>query len=323
MILEGRFFHRLSLLTRMGILGAAMLVLPWSVRPVIGEEASLTLEKLRQGLKQREAALKTFSVKAEIKGQLFAGDRATTSGREFWTINNDLSSETKPGCRVRKERLVRRTPAGGETEEGLTVAAYDGHETRSLHGSGDGKWSRGESSDKWYCAFDGHSAEPRSFLTHYDYEPWSRFVSKNPTKIVGNVDWKGRSVLRVEVGPFPSKSAKGWSGKVQLLTDPKRGFALVRQSISVQCAPGEEWHEFAVYEVEDLAEVTPGIWLPTRARYEAGGAGRKPNVTSRDEFRFSAWDLKPDVSDSVFRLDFGPGLWVTDERFPGEGHVVP
>jgi hypothetical protein len=306
----------------MGVLGVAMLVLVGSVHPVTGDEAAITLEKLRQGLQQREAALKTFSVKAEIKGQLFAGDKSSTSGEEFWKIDTDLKSQAKPGCRVRKERVERRTTPDGETREELEVAVYDGLEMRALYGSADGKWNRGRSSDKWHFAFVGHSAEPRSFLTHYDYEPWSQFVSKNPTKILGNIDWKGRSLLRVEVGPFPSKSAKGWSGKVQLLTDPKRGFALVRQSISVQCGPGEEWHEYAVWEVDDLAEVTPGMRVPTGAKHECGGAGRQPNVTSRDEFRFSAWDLKPDVSDSVFRLDFRPGLIVSDERAPNGGYIV-
>jgi hypothetical protein len=305
-----------------GILGVAMLVLVWSVQPATGEDAPVTLEKLHQGLQQREAALKSFSVKAEVKGQLSTGDKSTTSAKEFWTIDTDLKSETRPGCRVRKERLVRRTTPDGKTGESLEVAVYDGVEMRALSGSPNGKWNGGRSSDQWHYAFDGHGAHPRTFLTHHDFEPWSRYIAKNPTKILGNADWKGRSVLRVEVGPFPWKSPKGWSAKVQLLTDPKRGFALVRQAISVQCGPGEEWHEYGVYELEDLAEAARGIWLPTRASYEWGGAGRKPKMMSRHEFRFSDWNLKPDVSDSVFRLDFRPGLIVTDERAPNGGYIV-
>jgi hypothetical protein len=296
----------------MSVLCVAVLVFHWSIQAVTAEEPPITLEKLRQELEKREAALKAFSVTVDIMGQLFTGDRSSSLAKETWTIDGDPTSQEKPGCRVRKQRQVRRTTPDGKTSESRSLAVYDGREMRSLNGSVDGRWRRGRASKHWWEAFRGSGAEPRGFLTHYDYEPCSHFVSKNPTRIVGHADWKGRSVVQIESGPFPWKE-NGWSGKVQLLIDPKRGFALVRQSTLVQCGPGEPWHEYVVRDTEDFVEASPGIWVPTRATYWWGGAGRNPKPSSREELRFTQWDPKPDVSDSVFQLDFRPGLVVTDE----------
>ena len=98
----------------------ALLLCP--LQAAVAKEPSVTLEKLRQALRQREAALKSFSVKVETNGQLFAPERSRIHAKEGWTIDNDPGTQEKPGCRVRHERLYRRTGADGKTKETVALA---------------------------------------------------------------------------------------------------------------------------------------------------------------------------------------------------------
>jgi len=157
--------------------------------------------------------------------------------------------------------------------------------------------------------------EPREFLTHYDHQPCSRSVSKASARIVDTVDWNGRSLLQVETAPVPWPE-DGWSGKVQLLIDPKRGFALARRSNLIQHGPDEEWREYIMVEVADFKEISPGLWVPTRAKYEWKATGTGNKLMSRQELRFKQWDLKPNLSDSTFHFEFPAEVRVTDEREP-------
>jgi hypothetical protein len=45
-------------------------------------------------------------------------------------------------------------------------------------------------------------------------------------------------------------------------------------------------------------------------------------MLNRYEIQFSQWKLKPDVSDSIFRVEFPKGLIVTDMRRPNQGYIV-
>jgi hypothetical protein len=206
---------------------------------------------------------------------------------------------------------MRRSSADGKTKKTLTRAVYDGRDTLSLKGTVGGLWRPGRASTgNWWNAFFGTGVEPRDFLTHYDYRP---FVSKAPTRIVGTVDWNGRSVLHVETDPSP-RGKDGSSGKVRFLFDPKRGFALVKRSILFQRGRDEDWQEYTMVEMADFKEITSGLWVPTRAKHECRAMGTDNKLMSRQELRFTEWDLKPDLSESVFHLEFPAELRVIDER---------
>ena len=267
-----------------------------------------SLEDIRAGLKDREAALKTFAVTLhyEVDKETLRGGKQYLTGRESYVFDGDrLRCEVEKALQEgSKQAAILRTTA---------LATFNATEFRTVEAGVSSNWKicriaadRDQMPWEW---------DPRNCLTTAYGKPFTWYYSEGKGKITGTVPWEGGFAVALEMPPFEGKSSTR-AGRTLIAVD--KGFAVVRDASIIRYAPNDPWVEYHVIELHDFKEVRSGLWVPGRAVREwyetAPEDAKKRKLIYRGEIRFSDWNIEPEVSESVFRLTFPNGAVVQDAR---------
>jgi hypothetical protein len=283
-----------------------------------GDSATGTQTDLLSGIREGEEALRAFSVISHFNIQqmmrIGGADRAAPEFRETTrsdTVHFTVDARGRGRCEA-EGNIPSGIEEGGQAPRRL-VKAFDGTVTRRM--SGRTAYVEGHVS-----AGDGNLFEPcnpREFVTHYFGEPVSHILSTSGFTVVGQANHYGRSVLLVETNPTTGyPEVPDVQQKYIFLIDEERHFQIVKKALAFRY-PGHEWTERSQFVVKESIQDRSGVWLPVQLQLEVSGFPMKPDVAPRLLYRFSIrneqWDLAPRCDDSVFFLEFAPGVCVTDE----------
>lgn len=158
--------------------------------------------------------------------------------------------------------------------------------------------------------------DPRRMTTHYFDKPVSQLITKHRGRIVGRIRHDEREAIVVETEPHFNKNYF----KLRFWIAPSLGFAVVKRANMIRFPGHDRWIDFNRIVGSDHREIEPGIWLPMRAVYESFGVkeedardGTEPLLSSRYKIVNSNWIVNPQVDDSLFTLEFPPGIQVEDQ----------
>lgn len=275
---------------------------------------AVTLDDLANGISDRESALQSFAV--TVKNHIQR--RGAVPGK-YETLD---ATDT---CIFDVDRIRCEDVSGvpGNTSvlfRGLGV--FNGKEMRLLQGETSKQtpekvlWASGRIAKQpdvlvWQM-------DPRRLFLNRSGRPFSLVLreGKSKIKIAGESTWEGRSVIKLESGPFVSDTQ---STKAVYFVDPSLGFAVVWQASYIQFPPDSKWIEYAKTETSDYFEIESGIWVPRRALHEFSQVTKEcvtkdvaPELFWRGKIQFNDWRLNPETSEDMFTLRFPGGIPIED-----------
>jgi len=272
-----------------------------------------TIEQLIACLETSEAAIRNLSVTTEyvkLDKFLLPVDKPV---RLQLTTKFIVEREGRSWYDCVGEQISRPKPNEVSIYRGRWQMAFDGEVATSMKGDSDGVFhSAGiDNYPGW------HGVNPLEFTTHYFQKPLSKILKDSDPTVVGQTKWESQPVAIVETKPV----VKEQSRKYRLLIDPARRI-VVRRAALVQFAPDQMWQEYTRIESREHKEVSPGVWLPTRVKYESVHVTKDmtPEELSWSfEGRNSEWKVNSKIPDETFRLVFPANVIVTDQRKPKPG----
>jgi hypothetical protein len=195
---------------------------------------------------------------------------------------------------------------------GRWQGAFDGTAARTMTGDSDGvfHWAAIDNYLVW------HGVNPLEFTTHYNGTPVSKLLKEREASIVDETMWEGRAVKIVETRAVKWQS--GPRGRYRFWVDVDRA-VVVRRATLVQYAEDQKWQESSRIESREHKEVRPGIWLPSRMKYEAVRVTKEqaPEELSWSyEGRNTEWQVNRELPAETFQLTFPESVVVTDRRTP-------
>lgn len=143
-----------------------------------------------------------------------------------------------------------------------------------------------------------HGVDPREFTTHYMRRPITAHLREPGVEITERVRWDGHDVVILESKPLGTDVQR----RYRFWIDPKRR-AVVRRTIVIQYQPDQPWQEYTRIVCRDYREIVPGIWLPTRVRYESvdvDGQLSPEKLAWSFEGINREWKVNQDLPDDTF-----------------------
>ncbi len=266
------------------------------------------IDDLRQGVMDREAAIRGFKLSCQINTFLRStdGKKISLSGLEHVTASADV------GGRIRYESSGSVREERGDRQEAV-LGAFDGNQARSMQTRG---------TDRFVVAVIDRTRsavsfrlDPSEFVNQFFNEPVSNVLQRPNLIAVGKEAWDGRDAQVLETDYDPPEQGVDYR-KVRFWIDPSRGFAVVKRAALARRSPEQEWAEYYRAEGFDHREIDAGLWLPMRVVVETANVTDKQieqgTVLASYKVQVQEWELNPKFANSEFRLAFPAGVNVTD-----------
>jgi hypothetical protein len=272
-----------------------------------GQEG-ISIAELRQGLRDADAAIKNFTVTVEHKSQSWTP-----------TINRLVSPATVRGVYTVEASGRARYEFAGERRDVSDKYVYqvqekgvfDGKQQKSLEGDKE-RYLLGRVGEKPRLRW---SFDPREYVLHYNNKSIADRTAEEGTILDGVVLRQGRRL--VGVASKARVNPDGAKARYHFLIDCERGFSVVRRSMQIYRPATREWFDYSLTETSDYAEVSPGIWLPARVRktgYDRSVTNLNPAVVFKHEIQNTNWIVNADLPDSLFTLEYPPGIVIQDDQ---------
>lgn len=264
------------------------------------------IEDILSGIRDREAAVTSFSVHYEIESVLSldgTGSPLTVwkgtctcdnSGR--YRIQGDRRSGNQaPVCYEQVFDGRARYDASGERGELRTGMVGSSSTPFILPISPLGlAWQFGE----------GLSA--------------SRFFSDRQSHRSGETLWEDRPGDARNVWIIETPEEQGGDGivrKAQVYVDHARGCTVVRKAMLARRVGAVDWVENWRWEMRDHAEAAPGLWFPRISEHVIFYVLPDNHTSAAQQLkcRFSGWTLNSDLTDATFAFAFPSGVAVNEE----------
>ncbi|MGC8639029.1 MAG: hypothetical protein ACP5XB_04020 [Isosphaeraceae bacterium] len=300
------------------------------------QEGSLSVRDIVRGLKAREAAIRNFTVKAEIKvktrsrytgrlldsadvvtmcvdntsgrfwhqkvGQVYNTPGALHGGQEFFSeVEETVAFD---GERTMEFSLLKPLPPM-PAQPGAPAPAKDaagGTPPPALIGA----VSPGRQ-ESWVV-------DPRQFTTTFMHESFTKPMGEAPVcEVLGPQGPEGLVLVQCR-GPEIALLQPDLQGRHRFWVDVGKGMAVTRCEM-LNLRKGEtKWITAFATRCDDLFEVEKGIWVPRKyweVSYELP-PGKPPELYSEISAALSGWAVNQELPPSRFKVAFPEGTLVRD-----------
>ncbi|MGC8642049.1 MAG: hypothetical protein ACP5XB_19465 [Isosphaeraceae bacterium] len=281
---------------------------------------SPTISEIVQGAKAREAAIRNFHVKADFKQK----SRSRYTGKYL-----DSATSMKVIIDFRSGRFWYHKLAqmynspGGELHNGQEffseieeVMAFDGEKTRQLTLSRDEKDPEVAKISRVGTIFPGVReywlTDPRDFVCNFMRDSISVLIGLGtPTSLGTSPDGLvGFENVNPTAGPDGSRRA------VRFWFDVKKGMIVPRREARILRPGDSEWVPYFISRLDDLFEISPGLWLPRKYTEEFYQVlpDQAPFLVWKRGVAVSEWAINQDLQDSQFAIAFPAGTLVNNQE---------
>lgn len=272
----------------------------------------MSLEDIVQAIVDSEQEVRSLSVtnRMQVVQQYFPG-QPDVEVRLDVVESIILDADGRTRVEIDGQGFRHTTDGEPEVYPQQVLGVYDGQQMRQT--SGLDRFTQGlVTSSRSDLAM---RLDPRHVTTHYFYKPVSGLLKKSGV-LVGEVDWDGRTVMRLETTPSGTDDKR----RYVFLIDPGYNFAIVKRAVEIQFSGHERWMEYTRIVGSEYEEVHPGVWLPGHAVHESldptrenAADGTDPALAWRWDVVMEDWQVNPELTEALFRLDFSPGVYVNDQ----------
>lgn len=275
----------------------------WKLRPDRDDSSGETrrIAAIIDGLERTEAAIKNLSVTTEyVKTQRFG-----LPVDEPVRMRLTTKAVVEPGGRAWNETRGQQVNV---EPDGKTVRLYDEAVKGAFYDNTARRLRGNELTLSDHLTW--HGMDPLLFTTHYFSHPVSALMRNKGAHLVEESTWDGRTVVVVDT--TPTKVFR----KYRFWIDPERNI-VVRRAALVQFERDQPYQEYTRIEGYQHREVTPGVWLPMRIKYESVEvtADQTPEVLSwRFEGTNRDWSVNRTLVDADFAIPTLPSYKVRDRR---------
>jgi len=198
----------------------------------------------------------------------------------------------------------------------VALAVFDGDTAKSTTGETNyvsGRISNDRDTMPW--RFD-----PRQAVAYFYGQSIDEHIEEYHGRIVGQASIDGIETLTIETTSIKTDAER----RLRFHVAPELNFAVVRRAIEVKYPKYDVWLEYRRIQNGDYEEVSPGIWLPTKALSQeyivsetdaaaAAASGQQPRLMRELRLKFSNWVVNPVMTDDLFDFEFADGVYVTNK----------
>ena len=238
--------------------------LSWPVLAQEGETESdgsiPTLAELVERLEANEEGIRTVSV--NIDHSRFVPPSQQSGGLTGFFVGR---WHYESGGKARYDGIYEQTETNADTGAESTrtrevTLAFDGRVARQLEVSFDDQVKQASV----FNHVIHFGVDPRELTTRHLGQSVSKLLGESGDK-VRRKKLKGSEVLVVDTKPVTNEH--DWKSRFWI--DPKHGYAVVRRAALIKLEGQTKWQEYTRVRCWDLVEAQPGIWLPTRYKFES------------------------------------------------------
>lgn len=301
---------RSSLLIRSRLAICACCMTVFVCSPVAG---AATFDDIAKILRDNEQFLRSMAVTIHCK--VLQTSISDPSQTVRLTIDEKVLIDAEGRCRVEStgESFVNGPELKVHPENGVGV--FNGHTMKSMTGGGK-HFNRG-------LITSSHSdlplrLDPRLVTTHYFNRPVTALLAERPGAVLlRETTWEGRPAIELASAIYDNADD---DRRYLITVVPDLNYAIVRRAAAVRYDGCDRWDDYTRFIASDYHEATPGFWVPRTAVHESFDPTREqslngtaPPLSWRWDIRMSEWEINPVLSDSLFDLEFAPGVFVNDQ----------
>lgn len=306
----------------MSIKTMALLVLLTMSGEGAGSAENPTVPEIVRAARAREDAIRNFRVRADFKEK----SRSKYTGKYADAVTSmDVVIDFETGrFWYQKVAQIYNAP-GGDLHDGQEffseieeVMAFDGEKTRQL------TWPHGEKDpDAVEALRQGHVfpgskeywlTDPREFVRNFLRERVSVQVSRGLATQLG-LNEEGLVGIETVAPKGLSTHPDGYEFRTRYWFDRGKGMCATRREASIRRPGDSVWIPYFVTRLDDLFEISPGIWLPRKYWEESYQVlpGKAPYLVWRRDVTLSKWAINEELSDRQFKVTFPRGTMIGDQ----------